>query len=259
MSLSKSQYITIAVSVLALLVLLFGCETKTPELKKAESTRAMNMEATGVQNILLNAKKGLSKDQLPVIDALSVELDKAVSDEEKTKIYKRMSSAWYDFGHPILAGHYAEEVAKLEQTEQSWSIAGTSYLLGVKSTKDKKNKDYASSKAIAALDNAISMNPDNVDHKINKALTLVENPVEMPMEGIMMLLDLNKQYPKEIKVLHQLARLGMRTNQWDKAIGRLTTALEIEPNNANTHCLLAEAYQGKGDNALASKHIKMCK
>lgn len=259
MGLNRTQYLAIIVSILATLLLWLGCDTKTPDQKKAVADRALNMEVTSAQNILLEAKKQLSRDQLPIIDALNVELDNATDDLAKAEVYKRMSSIWYDFGHPILAGHYADKVAQAINSENAWSIAGTTYLLGIKNTADKKLRDYASSKAHTAFDNAISINPENVDHKINKALCLVENPVTNPMEGIMMLLDLNKEFPREVKVLQQLARLGIKTNQWDKAIERLTTALEVDPDNINTHCLLVEAYLGKGDTAAADKHKQRCK
>lgn len=258
MALNKTQFSTIIIAVLAFSVLYFGCDTKSDDLKKADQTRALNMESTSIQNILLDVKKTLTKEQMSIIEALNVEFNNADTDEAKIDLSKRLSSTWYELGQPIIAGHYAEEIAKIEQSEQSWSIAGTSYLLGVKSSQEKKMRDYASSHAITAFESAMSINPDNMDHKINKALCFVENPVESPMEGIMMLRKLNEDHPNSVKVINQLARLAIRTNQMDKAIERLLVAVGIDSENNTSNCLLAQAYEAKNDATNAKKYAAKC-
>ncbi len=258
MALNKTQFSTIIIAALAFSMLYFGCDTKSNDLKKADQTRALNMEATSIQNILLDVKKTLTKEQRSIVEALNVELNNANTDEAEIALNKRLSSTWYEIGQPIIAGHYAEQIAKVEESEESWSIAGTSYLLGVKSSQEKKLRDYASSHAIAAFEAAMSINPDNMDHKINKALCFVENPVESPMEGIMMLRKLNEDNPKSVKVINQLARLAIRTNQMDKAIERLLVAVGIDSENNTSNCLLAQAYEAKKDVANMKKYAAKC-
>ncbi|MBK7787639.1 MAG: hypothetical protein IPJ54_03460 [Saprospiraceae bacterium] len=99
-------------------------------------------------------------------------------------------------GRCLIAGHYAEELALLKNDEQSWSIAGTTYLLGLKSATEDKGA-FCKSKALAAFEKALSLNPSNVDHKINKALCFVEMADENnPMQGILMLREFNQQHLK---------------------------------------------------------------
>jgi len=138
MALNKTQFSSIVIAALSFSILYFGCDTKSDKLKKANQTRSLNMEATSIQNILLDVKKTLTKEEKSIVEALNVELKKANSDETKVDLSKRLSRTWYEIGQPIIAGYYAEEIAKIEETENSWSIAGTSYLLGVKSTQEKK-------------------------------------------------------------------------------------------------------------------------
>ena len=216
------------------------------------------MEATSIQNILLDVKKSLTKEQMSIVEALNVELKNADTDEERVNLQKRLSSTWYEIGEPTVAGHYAEEVAKIEQTEASWSIAGTSYLLGVKSSQVEKTRDYATTHAISAFEAAMSINPDNMDHRINKALCFVENPSGSPMEGIMMLRKLNEDHPNSVKVINQLARLAIRTNQYDRAIERLLVAVGIDSENNTSNCLLAQAYEAKSDMANAKRYGAKC-
>ncbi len=258
MALNKTQFSSIIIAVLAFSVLYFGCDTKTEGIKKADQSRALNMEATSIQNIMLDVKKTLTKEQMSIIEALNVELKSANTDDARINLSKRLSSTWYEVGQPIVAGHYAEEIAKIEGTEESWSIAGTSYLLGVKSSKEEKFRDYASTHAITAFESAMSINPENMDHQINKALCFVENPVTSPMEGIMMLRKLNEDNPKSVKVINQLAKLAIRTNQMDRAIERLLVAVGIDSENNTSNCLLAQAYEAKNDAANAQKYAAKC-
>src|SRR5690606_5723955 len=102
-------------------------------------------------------------------------------------------------------------------------------------------------------------NPSNLQHQVNLALVYTENPPsENPMKGILMLVNLNKQEPENVMVLNQLGRLAIKTGQFEKAIERLSKAIELEPDNLASNCLLAKAYQGTGDQAKASKYQTQC-
>ena len=109
------------------------------------------------------------------------------------------------------------------------------------------------------MENAISFDPDNLDHQINLALCYVEKPLEdNPMKGIMMLLELNKANPENISVLLQLGKLALQTNQIDRAIARFETVLEYDAENNQAHCFLADIYrQNNTDKAMY--HAEFCK
>ena len=53
MALNKTQFSSIVIATLAFSILYFGCDTKSDNLKKANQARSLNMEATSIQNILL--------------------------------------------------------------------------------------------------------------------------------------------------------------------------------------------------------------
>nr|HRO74505.1 bacterial transcriptional activator domain-containing protein [Saprospiraceae bacterium] len=69
---------------------------------------------------------------------------------------------------------------------------------------------------------------------------------------------LNKQHPKNVTVLNQLGRLALQTKQYDKALERLEAAIQLEPDNKNTNCLLATVYQETGNQAKADEYNKKC-
>ncbi len=259
MKISKSQSILVVASIALFCFIYFGMSTIPSKQKEAGISRANNIEATGIQNIVSDAKKSLSKDQLNIIEALQTEYHDATSDEEKVERAKSMASKWYEFGSPIVSGYFAEEIAKIQNTKDAWSIAGTTYQIGMKSSEVPKEVQFAKGRAVKAFENAISMVDNNINDKINLALIYVDNPDTSPMQGIQMLLKLNENNPDNVQVINQLARLALRTNQTDKAIQRLEKAIGLEPENNNSICLLAQAYAQAGNEVKAQEFQNKCK
>jgi hypothetical protein len=229
MLLNPKQLLLIAFSVVLFLVLYLGCDTTPPKIKDNEKSLSQNIETTSVQNILIEAKKTMTREQIAVIDLLNKELNSS-DDSLKVDRLIALSSKWYEFNQPAIAGDYAQQIAELKQDEQSWSISGTTYALCIKTTEDQKVRDFCSNRAHKSFDNALSLNPENVEHKINKALVNVENPPNgQPMTGILELRGLNEKYPENTSVINQLAKLAIRTNQFDRAIQ--TSAYHVAHRN----------------------------
>lgn len=250
---TKLQWIIIFSAVGLFFLLYFGCDTKTGKQQQLEKTRALQAESTDINVLLKNAKAGLSSSQNGRIFLLEQELAQSEDDSLRIGQLQRLSGAWFDFGHPAIAGHYAQEIAESTGTEESWSIAGTTYTICVQQTAEEKVRDYCTGRAVRAFENAISLNPDQIAHQVNLALVYTENPPQdNPMRGVLMLRELNDAHPNNVLVMNTLARLAIKTGQFDRAIQRLETSLELAPENQNTICLLATAYAGAGQ-AYAAK------
>ncbi|MBK8701314.1 MAG: hypothetical protein IPN29_17925 [Saprospiraceae bacterium] len=253
---SKSQILVLSLSLILFIVLYFGCETKPKQIRELETSRSLTMQVTGIENILSEAKKRLNPDQLNTIETLTAQIGE---DSARATMLEMLSSKWYEFGDLAIAGHYAEELATLRNDEMSWSIAGTTYTLGLKNAMDDKIRQFSKSKALAAFEKALSINPANIDHKINMALCYVEMPDEsQPMKGILMLRELNELHPENVNVLIQLARLALRTNQLEKATDRLNQALKLDKNNKAALCLFSEVYLAAGDKEKAAYYRDKC-
>lgn len=257
MQLNKYQFALIAFAIVAFLTMYFGCETKPKNIKALEKSRELSMEVTGIQNIINEAKKTLTQNQISAVETMTAQLDKDTAQAVPT--LQLLASEWYKLGHAAVSGHYAEEIANKVNTEEAWSIAGTTYVFGIKTATDEKTREFCKSRAIKAFEKAISLNPSNVDHQINMAMCYVERPSQdNPMKGILMLRELNTKYPQNVGVINQLARLALKTNQIDKALERLNQALKLDSKNQTTICLLAEAYELAGDANNAAVFKKKC-
>ncbi|MBK8737205.1 MAG: tetratricopeptide repeat protein [Saprospiraceae bacterium] len=91
-------------------------------------------------------------------------------------------------------------------------------------------------------------------------MVYVDKPLtDNPMKGILMLRDLNTKYPNNADVNIQLAKLAIRTGQFDKAVERLEKALALSPQTLSINCLLAEAYNGNGNIEKAKVAMQKCK
>ncbi len=255
---SKLQIIVIAISCLLFAGLYFGGDIKPENQEAAEKTRELTATSTSIESILSVAKSNLPPDTSAIV--LSIEKDIRASDSDSTKVasLKRLAGVWYEVGRADVSGFYAEQIANILNDETSWSITGTTYMIGGRNATEEKIRDFCFNNANKAFENAISINPSNYAHKVNLALSFVENPKGNPMKGILMLRDYNEQAPENVLVLTTLARLAIQTNQIDKAIERLNTAIELEPDNKKANCLLVQAYDRKGNKEKAAQYAAKC-
>lgn len=172
---------------------------------------------------------------------------------------KSLASFWYSVRQPLISGHFAEKIANSTNKEDSWSIAGTTLSLAAQQATNDTLKNYAINKARKAYETALSINSDNVDNKINLALSYVDVMDKTnPMKGILMLRDLSTEYPENPSVLFQLGRLALGTNQLDKAVERLSKAVELKPDFKSAYCLLAESLSKLGEKGKAAEAQIKC-
>lgn len=217
------------------------------------------IESTDAGSLLGDAKSRLDARGTAAILSLEADLEKAGGDTARAEAYKALSGKWYQLGEPALAGYYAEEVANLENTGQAWGLAGTTFVLCAQQTSEDKVRQFCSSRALKAFENAISLEPETVSHRINLALAFTDFPPEdNPMKGILMLRELDTQYPDNPSVLFHLGRLAMQTGQWDRAVERLARSVTLNPDNRMAWCLLAQAYEETGNTTKAAESSKRC-
>jgi len=229
----------------ALLFCLFywGFDKVPVEIKKAEKSRSLSFEKINIASLISEELEKLSSDQRAYVFSAQAALSQESPDSTRVSVLKNLSGFWFQEDRRAIAAHYAEEIAEMTDDTDSWSIAGTSYVL-CSQREESEIADFCRDKAISSFENAISLDPEDIDHKINLALAYVYRPLQdNPMKGILELRQLNEQYPENTSVLVQLARLSIQTNQWENAVKRLNMALELEPNLPSATCLMAEAYR----------------
>ncbi|MEE9373717.1 MAG: hypothetical protein V3V00_11760 [Saprospiraceae bacterium] len=256
---NNTQRTTINIFVILLIALYFGFDTKPSNHGLIEKSRALKMSATDVSILKKEAQNTLSDTQKGRIDLLNAQLNSTSDTLLNIQYKKELSGAWYQFGFPSIAGSYAEEIAIVENSDEAWGIAATTYAMGIGDAKSIKESKFCKEKALQAFDMAISIDGNELRHQLNKAVTLAEHADEdNPMKGILQLLDLNKAHPENVAIINQLAKLGMKTNQLEKALERLKKALSLQPDNVTSICLMAEVLTRKNEIIQAEKYITKC-
>ena len=250
---NRAQLLVILSAIGLFFLLYFGCDVKSKEQKTVATARALTVENLNPETLIAQATAALTAEQHAVIDPLTQKL----ATESTPSLLKPLSAAWHNAEHDEVAALYAQRIAEAEKTDEAWSIAGANFYLALQKATDPNLREFCSKRAAEAFQNAASLNPTKLEHRLNLALCFVENPpADNPMKGILQLRELDAQNPENTVVNFQLARLAIKTGQFDKAIARLERIVAMEPKNGRFICLLADAYEGKGDPKAAAWKAK---
>jgi tetratricopeptide (TPR) repeat protein len=257
---NRQQIILIASAVALFFILYFGCDVQSKEQKTLETARVLTGATMDMAAVIKDATKTLTPAQFTEIQSLTQKAE-ANKDPSVASVsamtLKQLSAAWHNAGHDEVAAHYAEQVAELDKTDEAWSIAGANYYLALQKSEDKSVREFCANQAAKAFQNAASLNPTKLEYRINLALCFTENPPQdNPMKGILLLRELDAQNPENVAVNTQLARLAIKTGQFEKAIARLEKVSAKEPNNGKLACMLAEAYSGANSPKAAEANQK---
>ena len=237
----QAWYIIGAIIILA--GLYFGFDINPSSQKALEKSRALNVQEYDITTYQVEAKKSLEAEDIRYLETLETQFQHAGDDTTKISLLKQLSGQWFSLNNPIMAGLYAKEVAEKENTGMSWSITGTTFASGLTQDFDEKQKLFLRDQAIDAFEKAISLEPGEVDHRINQALCYVEMPAAgEPMKGIQMLAGLATSHPESPAPPYHLARLAVRTGQFERGLARIEKALELAPEDPRVACLAIEIY-----------------
>lgn len=257
---NKAQIWAIFTALALFLGLYFGFDTRPGKHKTVEQSRAIKGEQTSFETLQDNAVATLQGEQKNTLRELEAKLEAATNDTEKVFVLKKLSAFWYSSKELPVAGGIAEQVANIENADSSWSVAGSTFFTALVGTQDPAIRDYCAKHAVAAFENAASLAPEKVEHRVNLALVWAENPqAENPMQAVLMLRELEKEHPENPSVYNALGRLAIKTGQWQKAVERLEKSWSLNKSNPNTPCLLARAYDGLGNNTKANEFSALCK
>ena len=258
-SLTRPQWLLAIGSIGLFAVLYWGFDTSPSTYRAVERERKLTFRNTDVSILVSETKERLSAQQIAVISDVEHKLEGEIPDSARANLLKELAGLWYAAGSPAISGAYAEEIGSLEQSPEAWSIAGSTFFIGIEKELSEKAKQFCKDGAVRNFEKAISLEPDNPDHHLNLALTYTAAPpADNPMKGVLMLRDLTDRFPEHGPILVQLGRLAIQTGQYERASERLQQALEIDPQNVQAICMLAEVWDYLGKPELAEPLQTQC-
>ena len=258
---NKLQISVVTGAIVLFAGLYFGFDTKSSAPHRTTGTPSETAStATSGESVQAKARGRLNAEQTAALAQKEDAVETATEKPAKLEALKALSGWWYAAGELPTAGLVAEEVAMLDQSDAAWSVAGATFFNGLRQAQDPVLRQFCAERAAQAFEKAASVNPDQVEHRVNLALVFAENPApEDPMKAVMMLRDLEKRHPENPAVYNALGRLAIKTGQWARAVERLEKAWSLDPSNPNTPCLLAKAYEELGKPDKAADFAKKCR
>lgn len=209
-----------------------------------------NTSNAGLDQILQEAKKGLTTLQLGYLVQLENSVVRGDVKDQQITIYKQLSSFWDDsLRHHILGAFYLGEAAKLENSEKNLNFAARLMLGHLLAQANPAMGNWLATDIKALYEQSLKINPANDSARIGiGACYLFGNISSSPMEGINMIRKVAEEKPENAYAQLMLGLGSVRSGQYDKAVERFMAVLKLQPASLEAAFNLAEVYERKGDN-----------
>jgi len=251
--LRKPQLILILLGLLLFSVLYFFTPRFTAKEANAPSQSAENQVVT-TESILNTAKLALSESQKISLLSIENQLIKAKNAQDSLKSYKALTKFWADSAQKLAPYlYFSYSAALLENSEKSLTFAAQ-LLVDNLLTPDAPPAllPWIAGNAKVLLEKALVINPKNDSAKINLgACYLFGNLSDNPMQGITKIKEVVDKDSTNAYGQFILALGGKKSGQYDKAIERFLTVINIQPNQIEAMIHLAECYELTDQKALA--------
>ncbi len=251
--LNRKQIIVIG-SVVVLMGLLLSLDIQGL-VKPEENAPSSNATATSapvksvsVDEVSATAKEALNASLKKQLSDLEAKL-KSASEGEKLTIQKQLAQQWDDVNQPTPAAFYYELIAEKEPNFESWLKAGDKFTDAYQQSMDTLVQPALVQKAISSYQNADKIKPNTLEVKTGLGIAYVSGTPN-PMQGITLLLDVVKQDPKNLKANLNLGLFSMKSGQFDKAVERFKTVIDVAPS-AEAWFYLASSYESMDMNTEA--------
>ena len=249
----KPQLILILSGLLLFSVLYFFTPRFTAKEASASTQTAENQVVT-TESILNTAKLALSENQKIYLLSIESQLNKASNAADSLKSFKALSKFWADSAQKLAPYlYFTYSAALLENSEKSLTFAAQ-LLVDNLLTPDAPPAllPWIAGNAKVLLEKALVINPKNDSAKINLgACYLFGNLSDNPMQGITKIKEVVDKDSTNAYGQFILALGGKKSGQYDKAIERFLTVINIQPNQIEAMIHLAECYELTDQKALA--------
>jgi tetratricopeptide (TPR) repeat protein len=223
--------------------------------KKKQSQSETEQEKTGISfdKILNASKQNLNAAQLERLRRLENAVVRGDIKAQQTAIYHELAHFWRDTAKAFLpAAYYTAQAAKLENKEKNLTFAAHLFLDNLRGQADAQLKMWMADNARELFEKVLELNPNNDSAKVGLGGSyMLGNIGTNPMQGILMLREVADRNPDNLYAQMMLGIGGVMTGQFDKAIDRFKKVIDRQPDNLEALLNLAEAYEQKGDKAMA--------
>jgi tetratricopeptide (TPR) repeat protein len=262
----KQQFILSAAGLALLMVLWFFGKTVVKKQEQPSPEMAGKQQSGfDIEEYLKAAKQKLTISQVNYVNQIENSISRGDVKTQQERAYNLLASFWEDsVHHHELYVFYISKAAMLVNSEKNLTFAARQILADFRNEPDPAKRGWKAEQAIALLQQAITLNPNNDSLKVDLGACYVfgkgmAGDAEETMKGIQQLLQVVRKDSMNMHAQLVLGIGGVVSNQYAKAVERLETVVQYQPSNAEAVSWLAEAYAGKGDKANAVKWFNVSK
>jgi len=211
----------------------------TTESGSAESSSAYNLRS--VSDI---TKQSIHASLAQEITALEEKMVQANGDDERLALLEQLAQKWDDVAKFAPQGFIYEEMAEISPKFEYWLKAGDAYRTAYTNLQDTAMSAELNRLAIRSYEKATQLDENNLDAKTGLGAAMVTGTGN-PMAGIALLQEVVAKDPKNIQANKTLGLFSLQSRQFDKAIERFNTVVELSPD-AESYFYLATGYENIG-------------
>lgn len=245
--------------VLAGVVLVLGIYFAPRQASSEEEGVKEEIEAVVQDNHDHEHQLEADKESSDQLENISLELNSQLNEleekaskiedvENRLALYDSLIAISIKNNIPPRVAKYSKEKAKTISTETNWMLAGDNYFKAFRLSKNTNQSMIE--EAISCYEKVLEINSENLDAETAIGVAYVEGAGalgQMPMKGIGILKEVLNKDPKNINALTNLGYFAIQSGQYEKAIERFNTILEIDPNNAEAYIYLTDIYLSQDD------------
>lgn len=208
-----------------------------------DSATAASSSAFTFQSVSEITKQSINASIAQEITDLEGKVAEA-SGDEKLALLEQLVQKWDDVAKFAPQGFIYEEMAETSSKFEYWLKAGDAYRAAYTNLQDTAMSAELNRLAIRSYEKATELDENNLDAKTGLGAAMVTGGGN-PMAGIALLQEVVAKEPKNINANKTLGLFSLQSRQFDKAIERFKTVVELSPD-AESYFYLATGYENIG-------------
>lgn len=247
----NTKQIVVVIVVVVMIGALLAQPIKGLVDKQEQNTTATTERAASIYNLKSVselAKQGINPSLAQEISVIEQQVEGA-SGEEKVTLLQSLANKWEDLAKPIPQGFIYKEMAETTPTLDYWVKSGDAFRKGYTNQQDTALASALNKLAIESYEKAIELDANSLAAKTGLGASLVTGS-NNPMAGIALLREVVQADPKNLDANKTLGLFSMQSGQYDRAIDRFQTVIEIKAD-AESYFYLATAYEKIGQKTQA--------
>ncbi len=247
---TKAQIAAILGAIALLVLLLFARKTGPPASSTISASSDSSHASFSINTYIDSIKSTLDKNSLEMINQQSLLSNSKAALDSLSRIWKRLNQIG-------IQAYYLKELAKMENTADSWDRSGETYYRASRFAKGHA-QHYFTDNAIEAFQKALQLDSTRLNTKVNLGICYVESTQE-PMKGIMLLREVVGKDSTNISAQLNLGLFAVQSGQLDKAIERFKRIIRINPEYAEAYLYLGQTYANMGNKTEAISALEKFK